>query len=102
MTPTNDNESGSSNASVHGDSMAYLAALNAANLLLLDAVTFQRNNSMVYTAGLALAMKRIADGDEHGMQLLEAIQRSIAFDQDYLIKSGKSCAEILTEFKKLS
>jgi hypothetical protein len=84
------------------NSMAYLTALNAVNLILLDTVTFQRNNAMLYTQGLGLAMKKIADGDEHGMQLLDAIQKSISFDQDYLIKSGKSCADILTEFKKLT
>lgn len=28
----------------HADSMAYLAALNAVNLILLDTVSFQRNN----------------------------------------------------------
>jgi len=85
----------------HADSMAYLAALNAVNLILLDTVSFQRNNHMLYTAGLALAMRRIADGDDQGALLLDTIQKSISFDQDYVVTSAKNCAEILVEFKKL-
>ncbi len=83
------------------ESMAYLAALNTVNLILIDAASLQRNNYMVYTSALCLAMQRIADGDEHGQALLTAIQQSITFDQEYVVKSGKSCVEILTEFKKL-
>ncbi len=83
------------------ESMAYLAALNTVNLILIDAANLQRNNYMVYTSALCLAMQKIADGDEHGQALLTAIQQSITFDQEYVVKSGKACVEILTEFKKL-
>lgn len=82
-------------------SMAYLAALNAVNLMLLDAVTFQRNNYMAYTSGLALAIKKLAEGDGQGEQLLDAIQKSLSFDQSHLLKTSRDCAEILMEFKKI-
>lgn len=86
----------------HADSMAYLAALNTVNLILIDAANLQRNNHMVYTSALCLAMQKIADGDEQGQILLQTIQQCITFDQEYLMKSGKGCVEILAEFKKLS
>lgn len=46
-------------------------------------------------------MRKIADGDDQGALLLDTIQKSISFDQDYVVKSAKNCAEILVEFKKL-
>lgn len=82
-------------------SMAYLAALNAVNLILLDAATFQRNNYMVYTSGLALAIKKLAEGDSQGAQLLDAIQKSLSFDQSHLLKTSNDCTEILMGFKKV-
>lgn len=81
--------------------MAYLTALNAVNLMLLDAAAFQRNNYMVYTSGLALAIKKLAEGDSQGEQLLDAIQKSLSFDQAYVLKTSKDCAEILMDFKKI-
>lgn len=83
------------------ESMAYLAALNAVNLILLDTATFQRNNNIVYTAGLSLAITRLAEGDNRGVQLLDTIQKSLAENQLHLLKTSHDCAEILMKFKSI-
>ncbi len=83
------------------ESMAYLAALNAVNLILLDTATFQRNNNIVYTAGLTLAIMKLAEGDSHGVQLLDNIQKSLADNQLHLLKTSQDCAEILMKFKSI-
>ncbi len=83
------------------ESMAYLAALNAVNLILLDAVTFQRNNNIVYTAGLTLAVMKLAEGDSQGAQLLDTIQKNLTENQQHLLKTSQDCAEILTRFKSI-
>lgn len=101
IKPENSSEIREDNADVCADHMAYLTALNASNLLLLDAVSFQRNNYVIYTAGLALAIKKIAEGEEQGQQILDAIQKAISFDQEYVKKTGATCVNILEEFKKL-
>lgn len=82
-------------------SIAYLAALNATQLMLLDLASLQRNNYVVYTSSLALAMQKLANGDSQGTLMLEAIEKSMVFEQAYVAKSGTIYAELLAEFKKL-
>lgn len=82
-------------------SSAYLTAVNTTQIILQDVATVQRNNYILYSTGLGLALKKIADGEPQGQQLLEALEKTMEFDQAYIAKIGNICAEILKQYEKL-
>lgn len=69
--------------------------------MLLDLATLQRNNHMVYTSSLTLAMKKLADGDTLGTDCIEALEKSMQANQAYIERTGSIYIQLLSEFKKL-
>jgi len=101
MATTSEIETAKSQVADQTSTMAYLAAVNVTHLMLLDLATLQRNNYMIYTSSLALAMKKLADGDAHGTYCIEALEKSMQVDQAYIEKTGSIYVQLLSEFKKL-
>ncbi|MEJ2418151.1 MAG: hypothetical protein P8Y45_14730 [Exilibacterium sp.] len=46
-------------------------------------------------------MKKIAEGNVEGKQMLQGIEKSMANSQDYLAKTANICIQILAYFKTL-
>ncbi len=81
--------------------IAYVAAVETTQLILQDAATMVRNNHLLFASATALAIKKIAEDNVEGEQMLQGIEKSMPNSQDYLAKTANICVQILADFKTL-
>lgn len=100
-----DDDRSSDDHSVDGqpqmEGMAYLCALQSTQVILQDASAFLRNNHMVYTSGITLAIERLAQGDEAGALLLRSMKEILNHNEQYLEKIVDTCVQTLVKYKRL-